>query len=85
MSEGTSEWPSAYVPILGCSAPLCIACWVKDAFTRFFFTPSLTPGSVFPGAAQLARTLTFALLFSLTFRLNFGCAAYFAEYPHSSH
>ena len=28
-SERTSKWPSAYVPILGCSAPLC---------TEFFFS-----------------------------------------------
>ena len=26
-SEWTSEWPNNYVPLLGCSAPLCIARW----------------------------------------------------------
>ena len=34
-SEETSEWPSTYVPILGCSAPLCSAfSFIQQSFTK---------------------------------------------------
>ena len=32
-SEQTSEWPSTYLPILGCSAPLCSECDAPSVLT----------------------------------------------------